>query len=150
MIVILKRLRQSIMDSVIDLNMLAMYNCHSVFVVLFCTSYCIAKYFQGTLFSRIACWTSLHENKFHELLLYCSRMTPYHIKVSSELWRPKRPLVIFIIHGSMGYSELFQYLHPLKLASLLSWLHAYIKKGPWKKKDLPDQAMESLLTRYKF
>ena len=38
----------------------------------------IAKYFQGTLFSRRAYLTS-HENKFHKLL-YRSRTTPYHTR----------------------------------------------------------------------
>ena len=42
----------------------------------------------------------------------------------------------------MGYFELIQYFHPLKLASLLSWLHEQMEKGPWKTKDLPDQAKD--------
>ena len=37
---------------------------------------------------------------------------------------------------------MFQYFRPLKLASLLSWLHEQMKKVPWKTKDLPDQVQD--------
>ena len=39
----------------------------------------------------------------------------------------------------MGYSV---YFNPLKLDSLLSYLHDYMKKGPRKIKDLPDQVKD--------